>query len=169
MLVCLIINGSCICAHSLKLQEKKSSGKWSERWNSPEGVQSFPVRYTALSERMVGLFFFFFLHSSRLGSIQYCSHCSYCQLSKVGGITTSTGENNTLCFIGALWVYAANKNQEMRVTLQRELVKGGTSGKSRKRKTKENKPKDIVTYCLQYKGAEVNLTYINSIECKKGQ
>lgn len=128
------------------------------------------MRYTALTERMVGFFLSFFSHSSRLGSIQYCSHCSYCQLSKVGGITTSTGENNTLCFIGALWVCAANKNQEMRVTLQRELVRGGTNGKSRKRKTRENKPKDIVTYCLQYKGAEVNLrVYINSTECKKGQ
>lgn len=53
----------------------------------------------------------------------------------------------------------------MRVTLQHELVKGGTSGKSRKRKTRENKPKDIVTYSLQYKGAEVKLrTYINSTE-----
>lgn len=26
----------------------------------------------------------------------YCSHCCFCQFSKVGGITTSTGENNTL-------------------------------------------------------------------------
>lgn len=134
-------------ARGEKLQEKKSSGKWSGEF--PEGVRCFPVRYAALTERMVSFSFFL---TSRLGSIQHCSYCSYCQLSKVGGITTSTGENNTLCFIGALWVCAVKKNQEMWATLHRELVKGGTSGKSRKRiqkKTKENKPTNIVTYCLQ--------------------
>lgn len=67
------------------------------------------TRYTALTENGEGFFFcvgFVVFLSSRLGSTQYSSHCSYCQLSKVGGITTSTGENNTLCFIGALWVCA---------------------------------------------------------------
>lgn len=158
MLLCMLSLFSCLglnlflwkdTAWGEKLEEKKTSGKWSERWNPPEGVQCFPVRYTALTERMVSFW------SSRLGSIQYCSHCCYCQFSKVGGITTSTGENNTLCFIAALWVCAAKKKQkkhEMWITPHRELVKGGTSGKNAKKKKDKEKQSNIVAYCLQYNG-----------------
>lgn len=169
MLVCLIIKGSCYSAHSLSFHTEDwtcSSERTHRAGREVTGKEikwkvirkmKFTWRCTVLPSEICsfdwenGELFFFFL-TSRLGSIQHCSYCSYCQLSKVGGITTSTGENNTLCFIGALWVCAVKKNQEMWATLHRELVKGGTSGKSRKRiqkKTKENKPTNIVTYCLQ--------------------
>lgn len=188
MLVCLIIKGSCYsaplaaffmprielvllkghCSGERRSREKEQRAEWSERWNSPEGVQCFPVRYTALTERMVGfsvfsLFFLPFSWSCRLGSAAlHRSHYSYCQLSKVGGITTSTGENNTLWFVGALWTRAAKENQEVWVTLDRELVKGGTSmkkGRNRIEKTKEGKrnhkpkkpPATLVTHCVEKK------------------
>lgn len=168
MLVCLIIKGSCYSAHSLSFHtedwtcssERTRRGERSYRKrNQVESDQKDEIHLKVYSASQWDMqlwlrewWAFLFFLTSRLGSIQHCSYCSYCQLSKVGGITTSTGENNTLCFIGALWVCAVKKNQEMWATLHRELVKGGTSGKSRKRiqkKTKENKPTNIVTYCLQ--------------------
>lgn len=108
---CLIIKGSCNFAlphsfHTLvwtcfsermlcgkKWGKQKTSGKWSDRWKAPEGVQCIPVRYMALTGD------FFKLHAWQNTVRLWLFLLPVLCLE----VSTTTGENNTLCFIGALW------------------------------------------------------------------
>lgn len=122
-----------------KTEEKNSRETWSEKWKPPT-IQYFP-RDIQLWLRMVkGFFVCLFCCCFKLQAWQHTVQLSLFLLpvrEKVRGVTKSTGENNIPCFFGALWAHVAKKKQAMWLTLHRKCVKGGTSGKSRKRQRKK--------------------------------